>query len=84
MGPARPRPSRRGRTTSALRFFRDSGEAYNTARTLTDLAETRLDGDEFEAALPLIEEVLAALEGENAAYHVAHLRGLRERCVTPQ
>ncbi|MDO0938024.1 tetratricopeptide repeat protein [Streptomyces sp. DG2A-72] len=72
------------RLERALRFFRDSGEAYNSARTLTDLAETRLDGDEFDAALPLIEEALAALEGENAAYHVAHLRGLRERCVTPE
>ena len=68
----------------ALRFFRDSGEAYNTARTLTDLAETRLDGDEPDAALPLIDEALGALARENAEYHVARLRVLRERCVTPE
>ena len=67
-----------------LRFFRDSGEACNTARTLTDLAEPLLDGAEPEAALPLIDEALAALGRENAANHVAFLRGLRERCVTPE
>ncbi|MFE6622572.1 tetratricopeptide repeat protein [Streptomyces sp. NPDC057740] len=72
------------RLQRALRFFRDTGEAYNTARTLTDLAETLLDGGESQAALPLIDEALAALGRENAAYHVAHLRVLRERCVTPQ
>lgn len=68
----------------ALCFFRDTGEAYNTARTLTDLAETLLDGGESDAALPLIDEALAALGRENAAYHVARLRVLRERCVTPE
>ncbi|MFI6010899.1 tetratricopeptide repeat protein [Streptomyces sp. NPDC051243] len=71
------------RLERALRFFRYSGEAYNTARTLTDLAETLLDGGESDAALPLIDEALAALGRENAAYHVARLRVLRERCVTP-
>lgn len=70
------------RLERALRFFRDIGEAYNTARTLTDLAETFLDGGESDAALPLIDEALAALGRENAAYHVARLRVLRERCVT--
>ncbi|WP_409468330.1 tetratricopeptide repeat protein [Streptomyces sp. HC307] len=72
------------RLEGALRFFRDSGEAYNTARTLTDLAETHLDGGEFVAALPLIEEAIAALSAEKAEYQVAHLRMLRERCVTPE
>ncbi|MGW3728952.1 tetratricopeptide repeat protein, partial [Streptomyces sp. NPDC000851] len=72
------------RLEGALRFFRDSGEAYNTARTLTDLAETRLDSGEFVAALPLIEEAIAALSAEKAEYHVARLRMLRERCVTPE
>lgn len=72
------------RLERALRFFRDSGEAYNTARTLTDLAETLLDGGEPEAALPLIDEALAALGRENAAYHVARLRVLRERCTAPE
>ncbi|MBD0843763.1 tetratricopeptide repeat protein [Streptomyces sp. TRM68416] len=68
----------------ALRFFRDTGENYNTARTLTDLAETRLDGGESEAALPLVDEAMAALAGEKAEYHLARLRTLRERCVTPE
>ncbi|SDN32729.1 hypothetical protein SAMN04487981_104450 [Streptomyces sp. cf386] len=72
------------RLERALGFFRDTGEAYNTARTLTDLAETLLDGGESDAALPLIDEALAALRRENAAYHVARLRVLRERCVTPE
>ncbi|MCW8383070.1 tetratricopeptide repeat protein [Streptomyces justiciae] len=72
------------RLDRALRFFRDSGEAYNSARTLTDLAETRLDGGDTGAALPLIDEALAALARENAEYHVARLRVLRERCVTPE
>ncbi|MER7402728.1 tetratricopeptide repeat protein [Streptomyces sp. NPDC000070] len=71
----------------ALGFFRSGGsggEAYNAARALTDLAETHLDGGAPEAALPLIDEALAALARENATYHVAHLRALRERCVTPE
>ncbi|WP_328874971.1 tetratricopeptide repeat protein [Streptomyces sp. NBC_00287] len=65
----------------ALRFFRDSGEAYNTARTLTDLAETHLDGGAPGTALPLIDEALAALQQERADHHVAWLRTLRERCL---
>ncbi|GAB3005242.1 hypothetical protein GCM10023080_083680 [Streptomyces pseudoechinosporeus] len=68
----------------ALAFFRASGEAYNSARTLTDLAETRLDGEEFEEALPLVDEAIAALAEEKAEYHLAHLRVLRERCVSPE
>ncbi|MER5225009.1 tetratricopeptide repeat protein [Streptomyces flaveus] len=66
----------------ALTFFRTSGEAYNTARTLTDLAETRLDAEEFGEALPLVDEAIAALGEEKAEYHLAHLRVLRERCVS--
>ncbi|MFJ6658156.1 tetratricopeptide repeat protein [Streptomyces sp. NPDC091377] len=65
----------------ALRFFRDTGESYNTARTLTDLAETRLDGGAPEAALPLVEEALAALAQENAEYPLRYLRELRQRCL---
>ncbi|WP_030936564.1 tetratricopeptide repeat protein [Streptomyces sp. NRRL S-646] len=72
------------RLDRALRFFRDTGEAYNTARTLTDLAETHLDGGESETARPLIDEALTALGRENAEYQVAWLRVLRERCVTPE
>ncbi|MFF1676310.1 tetratricopeptide repeat protein [Streptomyces sp. NPDC058256] len=76
------RDEARERLERALRFFRESCEAYNTARALTDLAETRLDGGEFARALPLIDEAVAALSKENAAYHLAHLRSLRERCVS--
>ncbi|WP_330308767.1 MULTISPECIES: tetratricopeptide repeat protein [unclassified Streptomyces] len=75
------RDEARERLERALRFFRESGEAYNTARALTDLAETRLDGGEFARALPLIDEAIVALAKENAAYQLAHLRALRERCL---
>jgi len=75
------RAEARERLERALAFFRESGEAYNRARTLTDLAETRLDGEEFAAALPLVDEAIAALTPEKAEYHLAYLRVLRERCV---
>ncbi|MBB1257823.1 tetratricopeptide repeat protein [Streptomyces alkaliterrae] len=72
------RPEAVDRLTQALSFFREIGEAYNTARTLTDLAEVRLDQGEHTAALPLIDEALALLTEEKAAHHLAHLRRLRE------
>ncbi|MCD9876536.1 tetratricopeptide repeat protein [Streptomyces guryensis] len=72
------------RLERALGFFRDTGEVYNTARALTDLAETHLDGHERHTARPLIDEALTALGRENAEYQVAWLRVLRERCVTPE
>lgn len=75
------RAEARERLERALAFFRESGEAYNRARTLTDLAETRLDGEEFAQALPLVDEAIAALTPEKAEYHLAYLRVLRERCV---
>jgi tetratricopeptide (TPR) repeat protein len=68
------------RLERALAFFRAGGEAYNTARTLTDLAETRLTGGEFTAARALIDEATAALRDEKAEQHLAYLRSLRERC----
>ncbi|MFF8914425.1 tetratricopeptide repeat protein [Streptomyces sp. NPDC015032] len=73
----------RDRLGTALRRFRASGDTYNTARTLTDLAETWLDGGDTEAALPLIDEAITTLDGQRAEYHLSHLRRLRERCVTP-
>jgi len=76
------REEARERLEQALRFFRASGEAYNTARTLTDLAETHLDDAEFTAALPLVDEAITSLGQENAGYHLTHLRRLRERCVS--
>lgn len=75
------REEARERLERALRFFRESGETYNTARALTDLAETHLDGGEFAAALPLVDEAIAGLAREKAAYQLAHLRTVRERCL---
>ncbi|MEU7178426.1 MULTISPECIES: tetratricopeptide repeat protein [Streptomyces] len=71
----------RERLGRALRFFRDSAEPYNTARTLTDLAETHLDAGDPAAALPLIDEAAALLQEEGAAFPLGLLRALRERCV---
>ncbi|MEW2634727.1 tetratricopeptide repeat protein [Streptomyces sp. NPDC048389] len=65
----------------ALAFFREK-EPYNTARTLTDLADTYMRAGRQSEALPLIDEAIDALAGENAHYHVNHLRALRERCVS--
>ncbi|WP_241837964.1 ATP-binding protein [Streptomyces sp. CB03234] len=73
----------RERLEGALRFFRGSGEAYNTARVLTDLAELSLDGQERAAASALVDEAIAKLDSEGASYHLAHLRTLREWCVSP-
>ncbi|MFE9294163.1 tetratricopeptide repeat protein [Streptomyces niveus] len=75
------REEARERLTAALRFFRDTREAYNTARTLTDLAETSLDSGDPAGALPLIDEAVTALAAERASYHLAHLRALRETCL---
>ncbi|NUK02030.1 tetratricopeptide repeat protein [Streptomyces lunaelactis] len=66
----------------ALRWFRESGEAYNSARVLTDLAETCLDVQDHAAALPLVDEAIAKLAGERAEYHLVHLRAMRERCLS--
>ncbi|MGW2054356.1 tetratricopeptide repeat protein [Streptomyces sp. NPDC001840] len=66
---------------TGLRFFR-AADPYNTARTLTDLAETWLDAGDPGAALPLIDEAMAMLDAEKAAHHLTHLRALRERCVS--
>lgn len=72
---------------TALAAFRAIGDAYNAARTLTDLAETHLKADAPEAALPLIDEALDTLEAEGADPHVRYLRTLRARCtgdLTPE
>lgn len=72
----------RDRLETALRHFRSSGDTYNTARTLTDLAETWLDASDTTAARPLIEAATMTLTGQSAEYHVAYLHGMRERCAT--
>lgn len=73
----------RERLCTALEFFR-TGDAYNAARTLTDLAETHLAEGDTRGALLLIEEAMVPLDKEKAAHHLAHLRALRERCLNSQ
>lgn len=68
----------------ALAFFRANGEAYNTARALTDISEVLLARGESGTALPLIDEAIRILSEENADQHVEHLRRLRERCSDPR
>lgn len=65
----------------SVEHFRALGDTYNTARALTDLAETRLDDDETDAALLLIDEAITTLTGLRAEYHLAHLLRMRERCA---
>ncbi|NED89983.1 tetratricopeptide repeat protein [Streptomyces sp. SID11233] len=71
----------RERLETALRHFRAHGDTYNTARTLTDLAETWLDQSDTAAARPLVEAAITTLSGQSAEYHVAYLRSMRERCT---
>jgi tetratricopeptide (TPR) repeat protein len=71
----------RERLLVALRFFRGTAEAYNTARTLTDLAAVLLDAGDAEAARPMAQEALALLEAEHALAHLEYVRALLERCV---
>ncbi|MFF8713354.1 tetratricopeptide repeat protein [Streptomyces sp. NPDC015184] len=81
------REEARRRLETALSYFRPGdgadGDTYNTARTLTDLAETWLDEENTEAALPLIEAAITTLDGQRAEYHLSHLRRMRDRCATP-
>ncbi|GGV73734.1 hypothetical protein GCM10015535_01290 [Streptomyces gelaticus] len=80
-GPGR-REEARERLETALRCFRSSGDTYNTARTLADLAESRLDEEDTEAALPLIDEAITTLDGQSAEYQLLYLRQMREACLT--
>ncbi|MDQ0988134.1 tetratricopeptide repeat protein [Streptomyces sp. V2I9] len=73
-----------GHVRRALAAFRASGEAYNSARALTDLAEILLAREEPAAALPLVDEAIRILSEENAEQHVEYLRRVRERCSGPQ
>ncbi|MFE6666182.1 tetratricopeptide repeat protein [Streptomyces sp. NPDC057697] len=76
------RAAAREKLEAALRYFRTSGDAYNTARTLTDLAGTWLDEEDTGAALPLIEAAITTLDGQNAEYQLRILRRMREDCGT--
>jgi tetratricopeptide (TPR) repeat protein len=69
------------RSHTALASFRALGDTYNAARTLTDLAETRLEAGAPQDALPLIDEALALLPAE-AAPHVRYLRSLRAQVTS--
>ncbi|MFJ6616211.1 tetratricopeptide repeat protein [Kitasatospora sp. NPDC091335] len=66
----------------ALAYFRDSGDDYNAARTLTNLAETWADTGRTEEALARIGEAEAILSRHQADLHLRYLTELRERCLT--
>ncbi|GAB2747389.1 tetratricopeptide repeat protein [Kitasatospora kifunensis] len=72
--------------TGALAFFRSGagGEQYNAARTLTDLAETRLLAGRPAEALTLIDEAAVILSKEQAQTHLVDLEALRRRCREAQ
>lgn len=54
------------RARRAPAAFRANGEAYNTARALTDLAEILLAAEKPAAALPLTDEAIRVLSEGNA------------------
>ncbi|MER0241910.1 ATP-binding protein [Streptomyces sp. HSW2009] len=62
-------------------FAGGDGEAYNHARTLTDLAEVRIDAGDRDGALAHIVAAEALLTSEAATVHLAYLAGLREQCA---
>ncbi|MFG2497930.1 ATP-binding protein [Streptomyces sp. NPDC048441] len=64
---------------SATDFFKEQGENYNRARSLTDLAETLHDAGENAEALTKITEAEGLLTPA-AAPHLRYLAGLRLRC----
>ncbi|WP_055547475.1 hypothetical protein [Streptomyces sp. NBRC 110028] len=70
----------RVRLEAARDFFAERGEAYNLARTLTDLAETLHDAGDDAGALTKIAEAERLLTPEQAAPHLGYLARLRTRC----
>ncbi|WNE99024.1 ATP-binding protein [Streptomyces luomodiensis] len=68
------------RLEAARDFFAERGEAYNQARTLTDLAETLHDAGEHAEALTRIAEAERLLSPEQATVHLGYLARLRLRC----
>lgn len=64
---------------SAVDFFKQQGEAYNTARALTDLAETLHEAGRSTEALTRITEAERLLTPAAAA-HLQYLTDLRVRC----
>ncbi|MFJ5233147.1 tetratricopeptide repeat protein [Kitasatospora sp. NPDC088391] len=65
----------------AVAFFRGTGEDYNLARALTDLAQTLIDQRRGPDALPLLDEAAALLERGGATFQQVPLRVLRELSV---
>ena len=70
----------RTRLETARDFFAAQSEAYNLARTLTDLAETLHDAGDDADALTKIAEAERLLTPEQAAPHLGYLARLRTRC----
>ncbi|MFF0294374.1 tetratricopeptide repeat protein [Kitasatospora sp. NPDC004614] len=64
----------------AVAFFRGTGEAYNTARALTDLVQTLIDQGHGAQALPLLDEAGVLLERGGAVFHLVPLAVLRSLC----
>ncbi|OKJ11804.1 tetratricopeptide repeat protein [Kitasatospora sp. CB01950] len=65
----------------AVAYFRGTGEAYNTARALTDLAQTLVDQGHGPQALPLLDEAGVLLERGGAVFHLMPIAVLRSLCV---
>ncbi|WBP86121.1 tetratricopeptide repeat protein [Kitasatospora cathayae] len=65
----------------AVAFFRGTGEGYNTARALTDLAQALIEQGHGARALPLLDEAGTLLERQGARFHLAPLAVLRSLCV---
>ncbi|MFJ9771498.1 tetratricopeptide repeat protein [Kitasatospora sp. NPDC101157] len=65
----------------AVVFFRGTGEGYNTARALTDLAQVLIEQGHGPRALPLLDEAGTLLERQGAVFHLAPLAVLRSLCV---
>ncbi|MEU6662526.1 ATP-binding protein [Streptomyces sp. NPDC046821] len=63
----------------AVDYFKVQGEAYNQARSLTDLAETLHDAGEDAEAISRIAEAERLLTPE-ATPHLSYLANLRLRC----
>jgi tetratricopeptide (TPR) repeat protein len=68
-----------GELDQALAYFERTGEAYNAARTRTDMADVRIDQRRFDDALELIARAASTLEAEQATEPQAELDLLRRR-----
>ncbi|MFJ5923048.1 tetratricopeptide repeat protein [Kitasatospora sp. NPDC092948] len=64
----------------SVEFFRGTGEAYNTARALTDLAQTLVDQGNGPQALPLLDEAEALLARGGAVFQLMPITVLRTLC----